>query len=327
MRKIIVTGGAGYIGAHAVLALLDDVTNVIHVVDNFSQSRQNILKHPQVTYHELDICDEARLTQLFLEVQPDIVFHFAALASVPDSVNNPAAYYLNNVVGSFNLLEAMRTSGCTKIVFSSSASVYGEPVIEIISEDHPKHPTNPYGQTKLEVEYMLQSYFTAYGISSISFRYFCAAGAEPTLTVGEYHTPETHAIPSIVETLLGRRETFTIFGDDYPTPDGTGIRDYIHVVDLANAHVAAMYKLEQGPLCTQYNLGINQGFSVKELIATAERVSGLTLQYDVQGRRPGDPSRLIADASKAIAELDWRPTHTDISDIVTTAFNSFKKRV
>lgn len=326
MKKIIVTGGAGYIGSHAVQALLANDLHEVHVIDNFSQSRHNIIKHKNITYHELNICDAAVLTSLFLNIKPDFVFHFAALASVPDSVQNPASYYKNNVVGSFNVLEAMRSSGCHKIIFSSSASVYGEPETEIISEDHPKKPTNPYGQTKLDVEHMLQSYFTAYGMSSVSFRYFCAAGAEPTFSLGEYHTPETHVIPTIVETLLGKREEFTIYGDDYPTPDGSGIRDYIHVVDLANAHVAAMHTLEKAETCTQYNLGINKGFSVKELIVTAENISGLSLHYSVKDRRPGDPSRLIADASKAMTELHWQPEYTDISDIVTTAFNSFKKR-
>lgn len=327
MKKIIVTGGAGYIGAHAVKALLADQNNEVHVIDNFSQSRNNIITHTNVTYHENNICNADALTDLFLEIKPEIVFHFAALASVPDSVQNPAAYYLNNVVGSFNLLEAMRYSGCTKIIFSSSASTYGEPITEVISEDHPKKPTNPYGQTKLDVEHMLEAYFTAYGVSSISFRYFCAAGVEPTLELGEYHNPETHAIPSIIETLLGKREIFTIFGDDYPTPDGSGIRDYIHVVDLANAHIAAMHRLETESVCTQYNLGINKGFSVKELITTAESVSGLKLNYNIKARRSGDPSRLIADARKAMSELDWQPQYTDINDIIDTAFQAIKKRI
>jgi UDP-glucose 4-epimerase len=327
MKKIIVTGGAGYIGSHAVKALLTDREHEIHVVDNFSQSRHNVITHPNITYHELDICDGTLLKELFVHVKPEIVFHFAALASVPDSVKNPSVYYKNNVVGSLNLLEAMRESACNKIVFSSSASTYGEPITEVISEDHPKKPTNPYGQTKLDMEHMLQAYFTAYGISSVSFRYFCAAGAEPTLELGEYHTPETHVIPCIVETLLGKREVFTIFGDDYPTPDGSGIRDYIHVVDLANAHIAAMNKLATEKICTQYNLGINKGFSVKELIVAAENVSGRKLNYQVKERRPGDPSRLIADPSKAMRELQWEPQYTDIADIITTAYESFKKRL
>jgi len=327
MQKIIITGGAGYIGAHTVklLSQLNDVD--IHVIDNFSQSRWNILTNSNLTYHELDICDTATLNEVFLEVRPDVVFHFAALASVPDSVSNPASYYKTNVFGSYNLLEAMRKSNCTKIIFSSSASVYGEPITEVITEDHPKNPTNPYGRTKLVVEHMLQEYSIAYGISSISFRYFCAAGAEPTLTVGEYHNPETHIIPSIIETLLGNREHFAIYGDDYPTHDGTGIRDYIHVVDIAQAHVLAMHKLKNESLCTHYNLGINKGFSVRELITALETISGLTLKYEVKNRRPGDPSRLIADASKAMNELDWQPQYTDITDIVTTAYESFKKRL
>lgn len=325
MRNIIVTGGAGFIGAHLVklLATQDDV--MIHVIDNFSQSRNNILTRPNVQYHELDICNDVEMTKIFSNTKPDTVFHFAAIANVPDSVTDPAKYYRTNVVGSYNILEAMRHSGCTKIIFSSSASVYGEPESEVILEDHPKKPTNPYGRTKLMMEEMLKEYFTAYQISSISFRYFCAAGADPEGELGEYHRPETHVIPSILETILGRREMFSIFGTDYPTPDGTGIRDYIHVVDLAEAHICALHKLDTDMLCTQYNLGINTGFSVRELIDTAERITGAKLTYTEKDRRPGDPSRLIADATRAMKELSWQPQYTNIEDIIRTAYTSQTK--
>ncbi len=325
MRTIIVTGGAGYIGAHLVKQLAKEEDVDIHVIDNFSQSRKNILVRPNVQYHELDICNAPALTNIFVDLKPDTVFHFAAIANVPDSVANPATYYRTNVIGSYNLLEAMRACGCTKIIFSSSASTYGEPEQEIITENHPKKPTNPYGQTKLIVELMLKDYFTAYQISSISFRYFCAAGADPEAELGEYHTPETHVIPSLLETLLGRRDMFYIFGTDYATPDGTGIRDYIHVFDLANAHIKALHKLDTEQLCTQYNLGINKGFSVRELIVTAEKVSGKKLTYSEKDRRPGDPSRLIADAHRAMQELSWQPQYTNIEDIITTAYQSLQK--
>lgn len=322
MRNIIVTGGAGFIGAHLVKELAKQTDVIIHVIDNFSQSRNNILTRANVQYHELDICDAENLTKIFLELTPDTVFHFAAIANVPDSVSDPAKYYRTNVVGSYNLLEAMRGSGCSKLIFSSSASVYGEPESEVILEDHPKKPTNPYGRTKLVMEEMLKEYFAAYRISSISFRYFCAAGADPDGELGEYHTPETHVIPSILETIRGQREMFSIFGTDYPTPDGTGIRDYIHVVDLAQAHICALHKLDTDEVCTQYNLGINKGFSVRELIDTAERITETKLTYTEKDRRPGDPSRLIADATRAMNELTWQPQFTNIEDIIRTAYQS-----
>jgi UDP-glucose 4-epimerase len=325
MRNIIVTGGAGYIGAHLVKLLATDTDITVHVVDNFSQSRKNILSRSNVLYHEIDIRNREAVADIFGRIKPDTVFHFAALASVPDSVSNPSNYYLTNVVGSYNVLEAMRSSGCKKIICSSSASVYGEPQSEIIVEDHPKSPTNPYGQTKLIVESMFKDYHVAYGISSISFRYFCAAGADPEGELGEYHVPETHVIPSLLGVILGTRDQFAIYGTDYNTPDGTGIRDYIHVMDLASAHICAMKKLETETLCTTYNLGINKGFSVRELIIAAERVTGTKVNYTEKDRRPGDPSRLIADATRAMTELNWQPEYLDIEEIIKTAYDSQKK--
>jgi UDP-glucose 4-epimerase len=326
MKSIIVTGGAGYIGAHVVQLLCADPEQIVHVVDTFSQSRKNILSASNVVYHEVDIRNSESLTELFLKIKPSVVFHFAALASVPDSVANPGDYYGHNVIGTYNVLEAMRASGCKKIVSSSSAAVYGEPVTEVITEEHPKVPTSPYGQTKLMTEHMLQDYFRAYQISSISFRYFCAAGVEASLTLGEYHTPETHVIPSLIETVLGKRTCFYIFGDDFPTPDGTGIRDYIHVSDLADAHLLAMTKLEKEVLCTAYNLGINKGFSVKELLTAVENVAGKPVPHELKGRRPGDPARLIANSERAIKELRWQPKYLEIDDIIKTAYNSISKQ-
>lgn len=327
MKKIIVTGGAGYIGSHTVKILSESPDYEIHVIDNFSQSRKNILEKNNIIYHEIDICEKEKVNATFAKVEPDTVFHFAALASVPDSVKNPADYYKNNVIGSLNILEAMREVSCKKIVFSSSASVYGEPTTEIIKEDHPKNPTNPYGQTKLVVEKILMEYHIAYGLSSVSFRYFCAAGVEPTLTLGEYHIPETHAIPSLIETVLNQRDQFYIYGDNFPTPDGTGVRDYIHVQDLAKAHIKAMKKLDTEIICDQFNLGINKGFSVRELITSTEEISGKKVNYEVRDRRPGDPARLIADATKAMKALEWQPEYTDIKAIIKTAYNSKNKQV
>lgn len=323
--NILITGGAGYIGSHVVKLLRDNSENYIHVVDNFSQSRRNILTDNRITYHEVDIRNKESLNEAFTSAKPDIVFHFAALASVPDSVANPSSYYDNNVLGTLNLIECMREHGTNKIIFSSSAAVYGEPESEEITEDHPKRPTNPYGQTKLIGEEILKDYFRAYGISSISFRYFCAAGADPEKEVGEYHNPQTHVIPSILETITGKREGFYVFGDDFPTVDGTGIRDYIHVMDLAKAHILAIKKLETGNICAQYNLGINKGFSVMELIKAAEKVTSTHLPYTIKPRRPGDPARLIANSNKAQEELNWKPEYTDIEKIIETSYASIQK--
>jgi UDP-glucose-4-epimerase GalE len=328
MRKILVTGGAGYIGSHVVKLLRDETDAHIHVVDNFSQTRANILNHPRITYHEVDIRNKSELQKIFQSQTFDAVMHFAALASVPDSVINPASYYENNVVGTFNLLEAMRETGVSRIIFSSSAAVYGEPLTEEIDESHPTNPKNPYGMTKLMGEHMLKDYFVAYRISSVSFRYFCAAGADEDREVGEYHTPETHAIPVLIQTALGQRDFFSVYGADYPTPDGSGVRDYIHVKDLARAHILALnLLLQQEGICERFNLGINKGFSVLELIQTFEELSGTKIPYRVAERRPGDPARLIARADRAMGALSWKPTYTDLPDIITSAYESFKRRV
>lgn len=325
-HTVLVTGGAGYIGSHTVSALLD-LGHIIHVVDNFRESRNNILTHERVTYHEIDITDKEGLQEVFQKVQPSIVFHFAALASVPDSMERPYEYYLSNVIGGLNLLESMRETGVSKIVFSSSASTYGEPQTEVITEDHPQKPTNTYGYTKLVFENMLKDYHRAYGFSSVSLRYFCASGCDPVKGLGEYHTPETHVIPSIIETILGKRKTFFVYGNDFSTPDGTGVRDYIHVCDLADAHVCAMNKLfEGGIICNQYNLGINKGFSVMELIKAAEEVSGKKVNYEYKPRRSGDPSRLIADSTKAQTELGWVPKNLEIEGIISDAYSFFSKK-
>lgn len=324
--NILVTGGAGYIGAHVVKLLRDQTDARIHIADNFSQTRRNVLDDPRLIYHEADIRDRQGLDEVFRQAAPAAVFHFAALASVPDSVADPARYYDHNILGTFNLLECMRAHGVGKIVFSSSAAVYGDPRSERVDEEHPKIPTSPYGATKLIGERMLEDYFRAYGIASVSFRYFCAAGADPDLEVGEYHNPQTHVIPAILEAILGQREKFYVFGNDFPTPDGTGVRDYIHVLDLAAAHLAALPKLAGGPIAAQYNLGINQGFSVMELIEAAERVTGQKLAYEIRPRRPGDPAALVADARKAQAELSWQPLYTDIERIIETSYRSLLAR-
>ncbi len=317
--KILVTGGAGYIGAHFINRLKG---HEIIVVDNFCQGKNNIIKRLDIEYHNLDIRNKEELVKILEEKKPDIVVHYAALANVPDSVTNPDKYYDNNVTGSLNVLEAMRRSDCKKIIFSSTAAVYGESN-ELINENHPKNPTSPYGHSKLMFEQILKDYHRAYGISSVSFRYFCASGCDEGEKIGCYHDPETQAIPNLVKTLLGKQEIFNVWGNDFPTPDGTGVRDYIHVNDLADAHILAMKKLEEDG-CFDYNLGINNGFSVMELIKEAERVTGKKLNYKISPRRAGDPATIVASSMKAQKELGWMPKYTDIGEIILTDYNFFK---
>lgn len=326
-NTVLVTGGAGFIGSHIVSVLIKNGFKV-EVVDNFRESRNNIIENEMVTYYEVDIRNKEDLRYIFEKTKPEIVFHFAALASVPDSMARPFEYYDTNLTGGLNLLECMRETGVRKIVFSSSASIYGEPRSEEIQEEHPKSPTNTYGYTKLVFENILKDYHRAYGFSSVSLRYFCASGCDVDAGLGEYHNPETHVIPSIVETLLGNRKEFFVYGNDFPTPDGTGVRDYIHVCDLAEAHVSSMNKvLNKETVCVQYNLGINKGFSVMELIKVAEEISGKKLNFSFKERRDGDPSRLIADSSKAQKELQWTPKFTDVRDMVESTYIFFKSKL
>ena len=328
MQKILVTVGAGYIGAHVLEGLRKRGDCQIDVVDNFSQNRKNIIKNPSITYHEIDIRDKDKLMAVFKESRPEVVFHFAALANVPDSVVNPAGYYDNNIIGGLNLLECMREVGVTKIVFSSAGAVYGEPLTEIIEETHPRNPTNPYGRTKSIFEEILKDYHKAYNISSICLRYFCPAGSDLESGLGEWRVEESHVIPSIVLTLLGVRKEFFVFGDAFPTRDGTGVRDYIHIKDVVSAHLISMDRLvHENSFCENYNVGINKGFSVMELIKAAEEVSGLRLNYSIKPRRPGDPSQLIANSSKLKKELLWEPLITDVHDIVRDTYNFFKENI
>jgi UDP-glucose 4-epimerase len=324
---ILVTGGAGFIGSHFVNACRKNTKHQILVVDNFSQGRENVLKDEKIKYFEVDLRDKNKLNEVFKANKIEVVVHFAALASIPGSVSDPASTYENNIVGGWNLLDCMNQAKIKKIIFSSSASVYGEPTTQVLEESHPKNPVNPYGYSKLCFERMLQDYRRGYGLNSISFRYFCAAGSDPNLEVAEHHNPETHVIPCILETILGHRKEFLVYGKDYNTPDGTGIRDYIHVEDLAAAHLLGLDKLIAGEvICEAYNLGINKGFSVMELIEAAEKITGKKLNYKIAERRLGDPSRLIADASKAQRELRWRPKYTKVEDMISTSYQAFSLR-
>lgn len=318
-QNILVTGGAGYIGSHFVYRLLKEKKYNIHVIDIFSQGKENIIRDRSIHYHNVDLKKKTAVFNFFSNHNIDLVAHFAALANVPDSVKNPADYYQNNIVGGLNLLEAMREHKVNKIIFSSSAAVYGEPKSSTIKEDHPKSPTNPYGYTKLVFENFLQDYHRSYGLRSVSFRYFCAAGCDKSLAVGEHHQPETHIIPLLIATAMGKRKKFFVYGNDYPTKDGTGIRDYIHVSDLAEAHMLASKRLNRD-VCEFYNLGINKGYSVLELIKITEKITGKKINYQIAPRRPGDPSQLIANASAAMKTLRWKPNFTTIEDIVRSAY-------
>jgi UDP-glucose 4-epimerase len=256
----------------------------------------------------------------FDEHQIDAVVHFAAYASVGDSVANPSKYFDNNLRGGLNLVEAMRSHGVEKIIFSSSAATYGEPMHVPIEETHPQLPTNPYGETKLMFERILKWYDVAYGIKSISLRYFNACGADPDGEIGEDHTPEEHLIPIVLQTALGQRASIKVFGTDWPTPDGTCLRDYIHVMDLADAHLRALRALESGANSTAYNLGNGEGHSVKQVIDAAGEVIGHPIPWEAAPRRAGDPARLVASSQKLKAELGWQPKYPELRTIIQHAW-------
>ncbi|MFD1436154.1 UDP-glucose 4-epimerase GalE [Kroppenstedtia eburnea] len=314
---VLVTGGAGYIGSHTVLHLLEQGEEVV-VLDHLGTGHRAAVKAP--VFYQGDLRDETLLTRIFQERRIESVIHFAALSLVGASGEDPLTYYDNNVSGTRCLLSAMVAHGVKRLVFSSTAAVYGEPETVPIPETAPLQPTNPYGETKRVIEGMLAWCDRAYGMKSISLRYFNAAGAHPAADVGEDHDPETHLIPIVLQAALGRRESVQVFGDDYPTPDGTCIRDYVHVMDLAEAHGLALERLRQGRPGAVYNLGNGKGFSVREVIRAAERITGRRLQVQTAPRRPGDPAVLVASAEKARAELGWNPRHRDLDEIVASAW-------
>jgi UDP-glucose-4-epimerase GalE len=313
--NIFVTGGAGYIGSHTV-RLLAEAGHRVRVYDNLSEGHAAAV--PAGSLFEGDLADEKRLVEGLLDGF-DCVMHFAAHCSVGESMEKPEKYYGNNVVGSLRLLLAMRKTGVKRIVFSSSAATYGNPVKTPIPEDHPTEPINAYGQTKLDFEHALKYYAGAYGIGYAALRYFNAAGAAPDAKIGEDHDPETHLVPIILQVALGRRDAVAIFGTDYPTPDGTCIRDYIHVYDLAQAHILAMEAIEPGK-GRVYNLGNGAGYSVREVIETARRVTGHRLPVKEGPRRAGDPPALVASSEKITRELGWKPRFPDLQAIVETAW-------
>lgn len=314
--NILVTGGAGYIGSHAV-RLLSRAGHDVWVYDNLSLGHRSAV--PAGRLIEGELADRQKLAAVLGERRIEAVMHFAAFALVGESVADPAKYYQNNVVASLSLLEAMRAAGVAKIVFSSTTATYGEAKRIPITEDEPQQPINPYGFAKLVIERALADYANAYGLGYAALRYFNAAGASPAGDLGEDHTPESHLIPIVLQVALGQRERITIFGDDYPTPDGACIRDYIHVDDLAAAHLKALDRLEPGR-GLQLNLGTGRGHSVRQVIEACRRISGRPIAVEIGPRRPGDPPELVADSSRAQAVLGWRPQYTELDAIVETAW-------
>lgn len=314
--NVLVTGGAGYVGAAAVKALAA-AGHQAWVYDNLCTGHRAAV--PPEWLIEGDLHDVALLRTTLRERQIEAVLHFAAFAYVGESVVDPARYYHNNVAGSLALLNAMRADGVSRIVFSSSTATYGTPSRIPITEDEPQRPINPYGFTKLAVERALADYAAAYGLGYAALRYFNAAGALADGSHGEDHRPETHLIPLVLQVALGQREKIVVFGDDYPTADGTCVRDYVHIEDLATAHVQALERLEPGT-ALQLNLGTGRGYSVRQVIDACHRVTGRPISVEIGPRRPGDPAELVADATKARQVLGWQPRYTELEAIVETAW-------
>ncbi|GAB6275443.1 MAG: UDP-glucose 4-epimerase GalE [Peptococcaceae bacterium] len=319
--NILVTGGAGYIGSHTVKELTK-ANHHVAVLDNLGKGHRTAVSKAKFICG--DLADKDNLVQVLQMEGVEAIVHFAASSLVGESMTNPAHYYRNNLINGLNLLEAMRETGVPYLVFSSTAAVYGKPVELPIPEDHPTVPTNPYGATKLALENAMQWYSQAYGLKYISLRYFNAAGADPEGKLGEDHTPETHLIPLVLRTALGQIPEVRIFGNDYPTADGTCIRDYIHVTDLARAHVLAIEALAGGVEMATYNLGNGSGYSVLEVIRTAEEIVGRPISKRVAERRPGDPAVLVASAGKVKQELNWKPSFCDLHTIIETAWRWHK---
>jgi UDP-glucose-4-epimerase GalE len=310
---ILVVGGAGYIGSHTAHALRRKGHEVI-IYDNLSTGYASLADGFELVVG--DISDSTKLTPLLARV--DAVIHFAAHAYVGESVENPRKYFQNNVLGSVGLLNAVMDSSVRKFIFSSTCAVYGVPVRVPMDEDNPRLPVNPYGASKLAFEFALESYRQAYGLRFVAFRYFNASGADENGKIGEMHEPETHLIPAVFEAIKGKRPTLQIFGDDYPTPDGTCVRDYIHVSDLAEAHVLGLDCIDKGNSAA-LNLGTGQGYSVKEVISVIEKVTGRRVPWKLAPRRPGDPPALIADPTRAEKLLNWKARRS-LEQIVSTAW-------
>ncbi|ASV96484.1 UDP-glucose 4-epimerase GalE [Enterococcus durans] len=317
--SILVLGGAGYIGSHAVDQLINKGYEVI-VVDNLLTGHKAAV-HPDACFYEGDIRDKTFLKSVFEKETIEGVLHFAASSLVGESVEKPLKYFNNNVYGMQVLLEVMHEFDVKNIVFSSTAATYGEPKEFPITESTPTNPKNPYGESKLMMEKMMKWCDNAYGMRYVALRYFNVAGAKSDASIGEDHTPETHLVPIILQVALGQREALAIYGDDYDTPDGTCVRDYVQVEDLIAAHILALEYLKAGNESNFFNLGSNQGYSVQEMLEAAREVTGKEIPAKIAPRRAGDPSRLVASSAKAQAILGWQPKFTDVKEIIKTAWD------
>ena len=315
--KALVTGGAGYVGSHTLMEMRRAGVECV-VLDNLTRGHRELVRDAELVVG--DVGDRATVRSILRERGIDVVLHFAAYAYVGESVAHPSRYYRNNVAGTIELLGAMIEAGVKRIVFSSTCATYGIPREIPIPEEHPQEPVNPYGASKLMIERILSDFERAYGLRSVVLRYFNAAGADPGGAIGERHDPETHLVPLVLQTALGERPAVEIFGTDYPTADGTCVRDYVHVTDLAAAHVLGVERLADGAPSDVYNLGNGSGFSVREVIAAAERVTGKRVPAVAAPRRPGDPPTLVGSSEKARRELGWRPRLASLEAILSTAW-------
>jgi UDP-glucose 4-epimerase len=317
LLSVLVVGGAGYIGSHMVKRL-GQLGCAVTTLDNLSSGHRDAVLCGDFVHG--DLADQALLAKVLQPGRFDAVMHFASFIQVGESVQQPAKYYANNVTNTLHLLDAMRTAGVQRFIFSSTAATFGEPQYTPIDERHPQAPINPYGRSKLMIEQVLEDYDRAYGLKSVCLRYFNAAGADPDGQLGERHEPETHLIPLVLQAASGRRADIAVFGRDYDTPDGTCIRDYIHINDLCEAHWLALQSLMQGVGSQRYNLGNGSGFSVQEVIDTARRVTGRPIAVRDAPRRDGDPARLVAEATLARQQLGWQPQYPDLETIVAHAW-------
>lgn len=316
---VLVLGGAGYIGSHTVDRLVDKGYDVA-VVDNLITGHEKAI-NAKARFYQGDVRDKLFMREVFDKENIDTVIHFAAFSIVPESMSDPLKYFDNNTYGMTALLEVMRDAGVKRIVFSSTAATYGEPKQVPIKETDPQIPTNPYGESKLAMEKIIHWADVAYGIKFVALRYFNVAGAKDDGSIGEDHHPETHLIPIILQVAKGQRDKLTIFGGDYPTKDGTNVRDYVHVMDLSDAHILAMEYLKQGNDSTAFNLGSSHGFSNKEIVDAARKATGKPIPAEVGPRRPGDPATLVASSEKAKKILGWEPQYDDMEKIIATAWH------
>ena len=317
MTNILVTGGAGYIGSHACKALAQ-AGYVPVTYDNLVTGWQDAVKFGP--FEQGDLLDRARLDQVFAKYQPAAVMHFAALSQVGEAMSEPGRYWRNNVTGSLNLIEAAVAAGCLDFVFSSTCATYGDQDNVVLDETTPQHPLNAYGASKRAIEDILRDFEQAHGLNHVIFRYFNVAGADPDGDVGEFHRPETHLVPLLLDAIDGKRDALTVYGTDYDTPDGTCIRDYVHVCDLVDAHVLGLRWLEQGKGSRVFNLGTGTGFSVKEVIAQSHSVTNREVPFDVGPRRAGDCTKLVSGSTRAEAELGWRPKRSRLELMIADAW-------